>query len=181
LQDNKLTATTLANSCNTPVRLVGSAFLNCAAGLANSPVCPVPAPPVVGPITNVNVPYDGQMTLSPGTNYGAVKVNDRGVLRLSAGTYRFQSLTVGYDAVLQSLSGPVTIIVDGKIVFNDRVNFKDFTDLNQKNSNLPLSAFIVAPSGSVFLSYRVKLDGSIAAEWLTARDDSVLRCNRPAL
>jgi hypothetical protein len=141
--------------------------------------------------------------LSPSANYGSVNVKDRARLRLNVGIYRFQSLTLGSDSYLEAVGGgSVTIIVDGKVVIKDRANFLGFidsnplqlsssyvstsssdyainigSDLNQKNGNVPLSANIVAPNGAVFLSYRVKLNGSIAAQWFTVREDSVLRCN----
>ena len=72
--------------------------------------------------TAVIVSWDSTVELPPG-EYGAVQMRDRSTLRLTSGSYSFQSLNVGTDALLvfDATSGPVSVSVNEGAHFGDRV------------------------------------------------------------
>ena len=81
---------------------------------------PVPAPAAVSPgTTAVNVPLGGSQTLAAG-RFGAVTVAAKGTLKLSGGTYQFQSLSLDDDTHFIA-QGSSIVRIAGALSARDRV------------------------------------------------------------
>ena len=165
------------------VKILGDATLNVSgiitekAGVAS---IPLPTLSFAAGGDDIEVPRDGVLALPPGS-YGAVEVQDRGTLYLSAGEYFMVELDLDREAVLEIdvSDGPVTINVQNELDFSRdteviitpsgeagtrAVTFNKLgsrkVDIGKRSRVL---GTIIAPDATVELEEESRFKGSIAA------------------
>lgn len=132
---------------------------------------------------NVYVGHGKVKVLAPG-QYKNIVVNDRGTLKLSAGVYVFDNLTLSNDAKLR-YQGDTEVVVSNNVVLRDRVSVKPLTlsasfslyshqgHTLTTGNNLDFVGQVHLPNAQFRLGHRNQFDGCVNSKGLRVGNDSV--------
>ena len=126
---------------------------------------PLPVTPCVPPVpggTNIVVPTNGSINLTPG-DYGTLNIGTRGVLNLAPGIYTFTQINTASDADVIStsnLGSDVAIFVDGTVGFGDGAD---------------IIANIATPTSRIQLGNNATVYGSLIADQVAVGTNCVLK------